>query len=110
VEDRSENRVFSYVRDIAGGIHAVLTAPSPSYDIYNISTGEQKSLEEIIAILRDLYPRLQIIDKPITGHPQIGNVMETQRLTSDVGFCPRYDLRSGLEEYLNWRRVNNFTE
>ena len=110
VGDRSSRRVFSYVRDIAGGIHAVLAAPSLSYDVYNISTGEQKSLEGIIAVLCDLYPGLQIINKPMTGHPQIGNIMETQRLTSDVGFCPRYDLRSGLEEYLAWRRANNFTE
>ena len=110
VGDRSARRVFSYVRDIAGGIHAILAAPSLSYGVYNISTGEQKTLEEIISALRDLYPGLKITDKPITGHPQIGNVMEMQRLINDVGFHPRYDLRSGLEEYMSWRRANNFTE
>ena len=110
VGDRSAKRVFSYVRDIAGGICAVLTVSSLSHDIYNISTGEQKSLEEIIEVLFDLYPELQIIDKPMTGHPQIGNILETQRFMSDVGYRPRYDLRSGLQEYMAWRHTNNFIE
>ena len=110
VGDRSAKRVFSYVRDIAGGICAVLTVSSLSHDIYNISTGEQKSLEEIIEVLCDLYPELQIIDKPMTGHPQIGNILETQRFMSDVGYRPRYDLRSGLQEYMAWRHTNNFIE
>jgi nucleoside-diphosphate-sugar epimerase len=110
VGNRSLKRVFSYVLDIAGGICAVLNAPSLSYDVYNISTGEQISLDGIIAVLCDLHPGLQILDRPMTGHPQISNILKTQRLTNDVGFCPRYDLRSGLEEYMAWRRANNFTE
>ena len=110
VGDRSIKRVFSYVVDIAGGICAVLTAPSLSYDVYNISTGEQTSLQGIVAVLRDLHPGLQTLDRPMTGYPQISNILKTQRLASDVGFRPRNDLRSGLEEYLAWRRANNFTE
>jgi len=110
VGDRSMKRVFSYVLDIAGGICAVLTAPSLSHDVYNISAGKQTSLEEIIAVLRDLHPALQIMDRPMTGYAQISNILDTQRLKSDVGFCPRYDLRSGLKEYMAWRRANNFTE
>lgn len=110
VGDRSVKRVFSYVLDIASGICAVLNAPSLSYDVYNISTGEQTSLEGIIAILCDLHPGLQILDRPAAEPIQSGNVMGTQRLENDVGFRPRYDLRSGLEEYLAWRRANNFMD
>ena len=110
VGDRSVEQVFSYVLDIAGGVCAVLNTPSLSYDIYNISTGEKTSLERIIAILRDLHPGLQVLDKPEAEPPRGGRILEVQRLLRDVGFCPRYDLRSGLEEYLAWRRANNFTE
>jgi nucleoside-diphosphate-sugar epimerase len=108
--DRSMERAFSYVLDIAGGICAVLNAPSLAYDVYNISTGEQVSLARIITVLRDLYPGLQVLDRPEAGLPQGGRNLSKQRLVSDVGYCPRYDLRSGLEEYLTWRRINNFKE
>ncbi|MFC2006342.1 NAD-dependent epimerase/dehydratase family protein [Chloroflexota bacterium] len=110
VGDRSVEQVFSYILDIAGGICAVLNAPSLSYDVYNVSTGEQVSLERIITVLRDLHPGLQVLDKPEAGPPRGGRIMKAQRLIRDVGFRPRYDLGSGLEEYLDWRRANNFTE
>ena len=110
VGDRSVERVFSYVLDIAGGICAVLNASSLSYDVYNVSTGKLASLERIIAVLRDLHPGLQVLDKAEAEPPPGGRKLKTQRLMRDVGFRPRYDLRSGLEEYLDWRRANNFTE
>jgi UDP-glucose 4-epimerase len=110
VGDRSVEQVFSYVLDIAGGICAVLNAPSLFYDVYNVSTGEQASLERIIAVLRDLHPGLQVLDKPEARPPRGGRKLKAQRLMRDLGFRPRYDLRSGLEEYLDWRRANNFTE
>jgi nucleoside-diphosphate-sugar epimerase len=111
VGDRSVERVFSYVLDIAAGVCAVVNAPSLSYDLYNVSTGEQTSLEQIIAVLRDLHPGLKVIDNPEAEPPRGGSRnLDEQRLMTDLGFCPRYDLRSGLEEYLNWRRANNFTD
>ena len=110
VGNRSLERVFSYALDIAGGICAVLNAPSLSYDVYNLSTGEQTSLERIITVLRDLHPELQVLDNPEAEPPRGGRILNAQRLMSDVGFRPRYDLRSGLKEYLDWRRANNFTE
>lgn len=111
VGSRSVERVFSYVTDIASGICAVLNAPSLSYDLYNVSSGEQTSLDGIIGVLRDLHPGLQVIDNPEAGPPIGGSRnLKAQRLVKDVRFRPRYDLRSGLEEYLDWRRANNFTE
>jgi len=93
VGDRSIERVFSYVLDIAGGICVVLNSPSLSYDVYNVSTGKLASLERIIAILRDLHPGLQVLNKAEAELPPGGRKLKTQRLTSDVGFCPQYDLR-----------------
>jgi UDP-glucose 4-epimerase len=110
VGERFVERVFSYVLDIAGGICAILNAPSLSYDLYNVSTGKPASLERIIAILRDLHPGLQVLDKVEAELPPGGRKLKTQRLIRDVGFRPRYDLHSGLEAYLDWRRANNFIE
>ena len=42
--------------------------------------------------------------------PHGSNFMKSERLMTDLGFCPKYDLRSALKEYLDWRRTNNFEE
>ena len=45
VGDQSVERTFTYVRDIAGGVCAVVDAPFLSYDLYNVSTGDKTSLK-----------------------------------------------------------------
>ena len=111
VGDQSVERAFTYVLDIAGGICAVLNAPSLSYDLYNVSTGDKTSLMQIIEVLRELHPDLQVLDRVDVGSPPLGGkFMKSERLITDLGFCPQYDLRSALKEYLDWRRANNFED
>ena len=111
VGDQSVERTFSYVLDIAGGICAVVKAPSLSYDLYNVSTGDKTSLKQIIEVLRELRPDLQVLDQVGVGPPPHGgNFMKSERLITDLEFCPQYDLRSALKEYLDWRRANHFEE
>ena len=111
VGDQSVERSFTYVLDIAGGICAVVNAPSLSYDLYNVSTGDKTSLMQIIEVLRELHPDLQVLDRVDVGPPPHGGkFMKSERLLTDLEFCPQYDLRSGLKEYLDWRRTNNFED
>ena len=111
VGDQSVERSFTYVLDIAGGICAVVNAPSLSYDLYNVSTGDKTSLMQIIEVLRELHPDLQVLDRVDVGPPPHGGkFMKSERLITDLGFCPQYDLRSALKEYLDWRRTNNFED
>ena len=111
VGDQSVERSFTYVLDIAGGICAVVNAPSLSYDLYNVSTGDKTSLMQIIEVLRELHPDLEVLDRVDVGPPPHGGkFMKSERLITDLGFCPQYDLRSALIEYLDWRRTNNFED
>ena len=111
VGDQSVERTFTYVLDIAGGVCAVVNAPFLSYDLYNVSTGDKTSLKHIIEVLRELHPDLQVLDSAGLGPPPGGgNFMKSDRLVTDLGFCPQYNLRPALKEYLGWRRANDFEE
>ena len=111
VGDQSVERAFTYVLDIAGGICAVVNAPSLSYDLYNVSTGDKTSLMQIIEVLRELHPDLQVLDRVDVGPPPHGGkFMKSERLLTELEFCPQYNLRSALKEYLVWRRTNNFEQ
>ena len=111
VGDQSVERAFTYVLDIAGGICAVVDAPFLSYDLYNVSTGDKTSLKQIMEVLRELHPDLQVRDSADLGPPPGGtNFMKSDRLVTDLGFSPQYDLPSALKEYLGWRRANDCEE
>lgn len=110
VVDRDVEWTYTYVADTANGIATVLDADSLSYDVYNIATEERESMGNIAQILEDLQPGLRVIDGPSNTPPYGGYNLSPARLHEDLGFAPCFDLRSGIRDYLAWRRVNNFTE
>ena len=119
VSGRNQGRDFTYVEDIANGVCAVLDAPSLSYDVYNNALGEWRTLDDIIKALQQLEPNLQVMDvSPSEARKLLADIspserdtmMDVTRMKEDVGFTAKFDLVSGLREYLNWRREYNFTE
>ena len=113
VSDRTMGRDFTYVADIAAGICHVLDAPSPSYDVYNISAGRWVTLDETIVALQELRPSLQVVEDPaaefaVLRPESVRGVMDASRLREDLGFTADFDLTSGLREYLRWRETAAF--
>lgn len=110
IADPSVTRAFSYVKDIAAGICAVLDAPRLSHEVYNVTTGEPRTLGQMLDALREAEPNVRVVESADAAAPRGGNTMSGERLKRDLGFTGRYDLPSGLREYLAWRRENNFVE
>lgn len=110
VGDRGVKRSFTYVSDIAEGVCAVLDAPSLSHQAYNNSSETLYTVDQVVATLREIHPGLTIRDVPSGEPPGRGSRMDATRIREEVGVVPRFDLLSGLRDYLAWRRANDFTE
>ena len=115
VGDRTLGRDYTYVADTAGGICAVLDAPSLSHDAYNISTGRWITLEEIITALQEARPSIRVVDGPAheAGSALPGaerRVMDTSRLEGELGFTAGFDVRAGIRDYLQWREESGFRD
>jgi nucleoside-diphosphate-sugar epimerase len=115
VGDRTAGRDYTYVADTAAGICTVLDAPSLPHDVYNVSGGPAVTLGQIIEALRQARPSLRVVDDPSY---EVRNLlpdvargpMEVSRLRADLGFKPRYDVVSGVREYLEWREKFSFRD
>lgn len=110
VEDRKVERTFTYVADIAEGIGTVLDAPVLAHDIYNVSGDERTSTEGLLNLLSELEPGLRVVDVMPTAPQRSTYTLSAARLQRDLEFSTRFDLRTGISEYLAWRRANNFIE
>jgi UDP-glucose 4-epimerase len=101
-----------YVDDCVDGILKVLDHASHRFDAYNIATGTAPSLGEIVDLLKQLVPGAQLSVAP--GNYEfakgVGAVkkgaLDITRARNELGYAPHYDIRSGLEAYLEWRRHN----
>ena len=115
VGDRSSGRDYTYVADIAGGIRAILEAPSLGFDAYNNSAGIWITLGNIIDALQELDPNIKLIPSSsqqpsdMRGSSMRGP-MDISRLRDDIGYTAKYDLLSGLREYIEWRNSSSFYE
>ena len=101
-------RDFVYVDDVVDAY--LLAASRPHTDpgaIYNVGTGVQTTIEQLVTIVRDMLP--------IVAEPQWGSmpnrawdttawVADPRHIERELGWQPRVDVRSGLGETLAWLR------
>ena len=112
VGDRAMARDYTHVADAAGGICALLEAPSLSHDAYNVSVGRPITVDEVVEALRELRPDLRAVDDPLSEAPSAPDRVfrDATRLQRDLGFAPRFDIRDGLRDYLEWREAFSFRD
>ncbi|MBI1735470.1 MAG: NAD(P)-dependent oxidoreductase [Candidatus Rokubacteria bacterium] len=100
-------RDAAYAPDVASGIAAVLLAERLPHDVYNVGWGRGTTAEESIAALSRLVPGLEAEFHPEQPSPwgyTVRGPLAVDRLRTDLGWAPRYDLDSGLAAYLEWLR------
>ena len=110
--DMNQGRDYIYIPDIADGVRTVLDAPTLPHSLYNITTGIWVTFQEILDQVVELSPSTQVsapaVAKekddygrgPLSGH----------RLFEDLGWKPKYDLKAGLADYIEWRKASNFLD
>ena len=103
-----------YVEDLIQGIICALDKEDPCYRIYNIGTGEGRSLAEVAEIVTDLITGADIkigsgMYEFLPGFPspQKG-ALDITRARSDLGYKPKYDLRAGIIKYIEHLKDNAF--
>ncbi|HKU99734.1 MAG TPA: NAD(P)-dependent oxidoreductase [Vineibacter sp.] len=103
-------RDFVYVRDVAEGVLALIDAPSPHYDLYNIGPGTAWSLLDWGLQLRDVARpgfecRVCAAGETATINlhgERDRSVLAIGRLSSDLLYKPRYGLIPSAQDYGAW--------
>lgn len=90
-----------YVYDAAMAVHSALKSKKMLGGAYNIGIGRIYSLEEILEVLRELYPKVDISFGEASGYfiYPVQGPLNIERAQSELGFRPAYDLVSGIKSY-----------
>lgn len=96
-------RDFLYVQDVADGFIALLesTVSGP----VNIASGQPVTLRELIYKIAAKFNRddlIQLGAMPTSPDEPPFLVADVRRLHDDVGWTPKYDLETGLEQTIDW--------
>ncbi|HRE51715.1 MAG TPA: NAD-dependent epimerase/dehydratase family protein [Flavitalea sp.] len=110
--DGSQAYDFIYVEDVAKCNIDALTSDTP-FGFYNVGTGIQTSIRDLCdTILRLTRSDLEVIYKPYSADDaralvknRIGSPVKAE---NEIGFKYTYDLETGLQRLINWRRTGSF--
>jgi len=96
-----------YVTDVARLFVAAAFAPESdlSRHVYNAASGHVASVETIADLIREFRPDAAL-DLTVEGESAYVSRIDNAAARQDLGFAPEYDLRSGVEAYLNAIRTD----
>jgi len=100
----------TYVDDVVSAILMALDHETHRHDVYNIASGSAPTVAEIVAVVRELISGAQLSVGP--GAYRHGDrveavrkgALDVTRAAAELGWKPRYDIRSGLAVYIQAAR------
>jgi nucleoside-diphosphate-sugar epimerase len=114
-EDMDQGRDYIYITDIAEGLRCVLDASELPHDLYNLTTGIWLTFQQILDGVSELSPNTKVT-RATSTRPKVGGEnysrgpLSGHRLFSDFGWTPRFDLKSGLIDYIQWRSDSGYLD
>jgi dTDP-L-rhamnose 4-epimerase len=104
-EDGQQRRDFVHVRDVARAFLLALDRPQADGEVFNIGSGEDRSVEAVALLQADAMGRPDL--KPdIAGKARAGDIRhcipDLTKARDVLGYRAREDFSDGLEELAEW--------
>jgi len=103
--DGTEVRDIIHVDDMVSGFRTVAEKVD-TYDIYNVCYGKGHTVMEVLELLKEIEGNNNPIEFVNNKAPMIPVRLLSNEKLRKLGWEPKYDLRSGLEDTLRWYKEN----
>jgi UDP-glucose 4-epimerase len=99
-------RDLIFVADTAAGIVAATTASGPGLAVFNVATGQGRTIQDVVASIEAITGQpLNVRQVPDRMREGDGHLVSDPRKLMDTGWKPEYDLDAGLRRLLEWERL-----
>jgi dTDP-L-rhamnose 4-epimerase len=106
-EDGEQRRDFVHAEDVARAFLLALERPGIGGGIYNIASGQNRSILEIAQALAEAMGRPEIVAEP-SGKGRAGDIRhcfaDISRARAELGFDPQHDFAASLGPMVDWVR------
>ena len=99
-------RDFTYINDVVDGILLIINKPPSSsipFDIFNLASGNPKSLKYFLAIIEN---KLNISARKKLKSMQKGDVYKThasiKKIIKKFKYKPKFDIITGISDFVDW--------
>jgi len=104
VQGKDEKLDFTYVKDIARGFVLAAISPNSNGQIFNITSGNARTLLDFVNCLKVHFPKLSFkIEDRDEFRPKRGT-LNIDKAKSLLNYSPTYTLEKGVAEYVEFLR------
>jgi len=98
--DGSMKLDFTFVDDAAYGFYLVSTHKNASGHIFNITRGKAEKLIDVVGVLKNYFPSLEIIHRDAPGYMPNRGTLDITKAKDILGYQPRFNLEKGIKVYI----------
>ncbi|WP_425616591.1 NAD-dependent epimerase/dehydratase family protein [Anatilimnocola sp. NA78] len=103
-------RDYVYVTDIASGLVAMAERNEHPFRTYNVGTGIEYSVEEMVAELAKISSLNLTIDTDpakVRKSDRMHLLCDRRRIEKELGWQPQYDMKRGMSELWQWAQSHH---
>ena len=105
VDGEGDERVdFSYIDDVVEGVIRALAKPEGRNEEFNITTGNSRSLKELIEAVQAHFPEVEVEFVERDALRPYRGTLSIDKARRLVGYEPQNTLEEGLDKYVAWYR------
>jgi len=98
---------FTYIEDVAEGFVLASLSAKGENQVFNITRGEGRSLNEFADILRRYYPALKIERKAMEVYRPKRGALSIKKARDLLGYNPKVSLEEGIKKYVQFIKEMN---
>jgi nucleoside-diphosphate-sugar epimerase len=100
--DGSEKLDFTYIKDFIQGIALCINSKNAKNQIFNLTYGEGRSINQLIEILKKEFPSIEIETKDREKFTPERGTLSVEKAKKLLDYKPSYPIEKGYIEYINW--------
>ncbi len=100
--DGKEGLDFTYIDDLVQGIILSITESKSLNQIFNITFGAARSINQLAEIVMDLFPGIKLHHKKRDGLMPERGTLSIAKAQELLGYNPKHPVEEGFVKYINW--------
>ena len=99
-QEQTRDFEYIYYKDVGRAIDIAATVPMPHKTTFNIGTGVIIKYSELIALVKRLFPKVEVQITPGKPPRSAKQPMDLARAKEYLGWEPDYNLETGFQDYI----------
>ena len=103
--DGEETLDFTYIEDLVRGIAACCEKEKAKNEIFNITFGQARKVNELVSVLKKEFPKINVIYKEKEKFMPERGTLKNTKAKDLLEFQPSFPIEVGYPKYIKWYKT-----